>query len=513
MAMERVAGPAGNPLLDFAQLFGGTKTKTSTSADTSQLQAILAQLQGTDYQAMIEAMFKQAAGQIPGVQSRFGTAIGARTGGTPAQAQLERLLQDTVLRAQEQNAKLQQGNQQIQAQVAGAIANANKTQTQEQGTNLTRAAGVVGGLKAADAIFKSDIFKKGLNKGEELGASLFDSMSNGFNEFVTSLPSPDFAGFGSAVGDSISSGLDGTGELASAAYDWLAESGSGLIDTASDWLGFADGGLVPANVGGGRRSSANMVERLTPQASQANNVQAAPQRQQAPKLDLDMQRGSSTQQPRNDENTPAGFIDAGIGSPVANSLMSSLGRAAVMTLLTGQIPMKPLVQAIGGAANKSIGATDAINKAPDPIGAMLAAATGKQVLTPEVSSSLGSDNLAAAANAVTALSGSDPLDALMQITNGFGTGTAPGGSFGGTSGGSNYMSPNNTSDGFTSDPVSGYSKGGAVEAYFQTNKPHPVRKSDTVPAMLTPGEYVLRAEVVDKIGVDLLEALNNMKIR
>ena len=33
--------------------------------------------------------------------------------------------------------------------------------------------------------------------------------------------------------------------------------------------------------------------------------------------------------------------------------------------------------------------------------------------------------------------------------------------------------------------------------------------TDTVPAMLTPGEFVLRRSVVDKVGVDRLNALNS----
>tara|TARA_R100000808_G_scaffold24175_1_gene55026 strand:- start:463 stop:678 length:216 start_codon:yes stop_codon:yes gene_type:complete len=34
------------------------------------------------------------------------------------------------------------------------------------------------------------------------------------------------------------------------------------------------------------------------------------------------------------------------------------------------------------------------------------------------------------------------------------------------------------------------------------------RGTDTVPAMLTPGEYVLNAEAVESIGVDNLEYMN-----
>ena len=49
-------------------------------------------------------------------------------------------------------------------------------------------------------------------------------------------------------------------------------------------------------------------------------------------------------------------------------------------------------------------------------------------------------------------------------------------------------------------PVRGFAKGGNVF------KP---RGTDTVPAMLTPGEFVIRKSAVDKIGVGALSALNN----
>lgn len=49
-------------------------------------------------------------------------------------------------------------------------------------------------------------------------------------------------------------------------------------------------------------------------------------------------------------------------------------------------------------------------------------------------------------------------------------------------------------------PVRGFAKGGSV---FQP------RGTDTVPAMLTPGEFVIRKSAVDKIGTGALSALNN----
>lgn len=126
------------------QTFGGTKTTTATNpGETDALRATLAQLQGADYNAMLQSIFQQAGGQIPGLQTALGNAIGARSGGNSAvAAALQKLLQQTTVAAQDQMAKQQLANQQTQVQAGGAIAQATKgTQTTEQkGTNVKQGA-------------------------------------------------------------------------------------------------------------------------------------------------------------------------------------------------------------------------------------------------------------------------------------------------------------------------------------------------------------------------------------
>ena len=53
----------------------------------------------------------------------------------------------------------------------------------------------------------------------------------------------------------------------------------------------------------------------------------------------------------------------------------------------------------------------------------------------------------------------------------------------------------------------GYAKGGIV-SYF--NSGGPAMGTDTIPAMLTPGEFVVRKAAVDSVGVETLRAINNM---
>lgn len=143
----------------LTQLLGGTKTTTSTNAgDTAALQAALSGLQGADYNAMLQSIFQQAGGQIPGIQAAMSNAVGARSGGNSAvQAALQKLLQQTTLSAQDQIAKQQLANLQQQVQAGQAVAQATKgTQTTEQkGANIGQGIGTAAKLTAGTAALQS----------------------------------------------------------------------------------------------------------------------------------------------------------------------------------------------------------------------------------------------------------------------------------------------------------------------------------------------------------------------
>jgi hypothetical protein len=55
--------------------------------------------------------------------------------------------------------------------------------------------------------------------------------------------------------------------------------------------------------------------------------------------------------------------------------------------------------------------------------------------------------------------------------------------------------------------VGGYSMGGMVPKYFADGGL--ARGTDTVPAMLTPGEFVIKKSAVDRIGTSALNRINN----
>ena len=141
---------------NLLQMLGGAKetsTSTQSPADIAGLQALMAQLQGADYNAQLQSIFQAAAGAIPGLQSAYGRAAGARTSNnTAVQAALNELLKATTVEAQGKIANQQLQNQQIQAQAGQAVAQATKgttqTQTTKQGTNVPKAAGSLAVLEA-----------------------------------------------------------------------------------------------------------------------------------------------------------------------------------------------------------------------------------------------------------------------------------------------------------------------------------------------------------------------------
>jgi len=148
---------------DLLELLGG-KTTTISPGDIAALQSTFAGLQEQDYDAMLQAIFNKAGGQIPGLQQAYANAIGARSGGNSAvQAALDRLLQETTTNSMDQVARLQAQNFATQANVGTSIADATKGTTQTQKTNvksgLSEAAKLVALLQGTKALGINDLVK------------------------------------------------------------------------------------------------------------------------------------------------------------------------------------------------------------------------------------------------------------------------------------------------------------------------------------------------------------------
>ena len=132
--LPQTADPLGAAL--GQALFGG-QTTTTNPGNINPLQQVLAQLQGQDFNALLQSIFQQAGGQIPGLQAAYGNAMGARSGGNSAvQAALNELLKQTTLAGQGQVANQQAQNLQTQGQAAANIAQATRGTQTTQGADL-----------------------------------------------------------------------------------------------------------------------------------------------------------------------------------------------------------------------------------------------------------------------------------------------------------------------------------------------------------------------------------------
>lgn len=162
---EVSTNPLG-PLQSMLELAGGQKTTQTTSpGDISYLQQLFGQLQGADYNALLQQVFQQAAGQIPGLQAAYTNAVGARSGGNSAvQAALNELLKQTSIAGADKVIGAQLQNQQIQQNAAGNIAQATRgsTQTAKQGTDLGQAAKTLAILQAVSKLTGADKAEGGI---------------------------------------------------------------------------------------------------------------------------------------------------------------------------------------------------------------------------------------------------------------------------------------------------------------------------------------------------------------
>lgn len=150
MATDKVQAPneLGQLQALMSLIGGGGQTATTTTTNTEHLQNVLSQLQGVDYNAMLQGIFQQAAGQIPGLQSAYGRAVGARSSGNaPMQAVLQSLLQQTALAGQKEVATQQNQNLATQAQAASAMKGSR--QTTKQNSQLGQMAAILGLAQAA----------------------------------------------------------------------------------------------------------------------------------------------------------------------------------------------------------------------------------------------------------------------------------------------------------------------------------------------------------------------------
>jgi hypothetical protein len=526
MATPQVSAGNGVNLIDLANLFGGQKTSTTGKADTSLISALAPQvLNPADPAALIASLFQQAQGQMPALAAARSNAVGGRTGRNSGIAVAsDKLMQDTVLKAQQQIMQQEQTRQQIAAQLATGLAGATRGSTTQQGTNLGRATGVLGLLSAGSKLADTRLGKKA---GDLVGQG-FNSLQNSLIGSDPAAPADTFVMQDAGNVDPNTYGLDamtqdlssfGTfgdfgGEVASAApdfggmADWQNEFDQ-LIGLADGGLigrddvaqrkkmdsykpkGYADGGMVRSS-SGGRASSASQYPEQEILRSQAQNVSPAKaSAPSSPPAIMPVVAGMPGQMSSSGTKEPMPQLGVDGESYSPTTLQYAL---AAINAATGNIPGAALAltpQSFQGAAGFGTGVMNS-----NPISALLGIA---RMISGSSNSSGGTppqtSDEAVSVNTDGALS--------SVPTNGSLTGDAASVFSSANSAGANTSTPSEPGSpggGDSGGDSGGYADGGEVEGKGSTI-------SDSVPIRVSKNEYVMPADVVEKLGVAFFDNL------
>lgn len=321
------------------------------------------------------------------------------------------------------------------------------------------------------------------------------------------------------------------------------DQGSKMVDKRTG-IRFADGGAVNVRSGGGRRSSAPSYNPDAILASLANQggAQGLQGLQQLLGGGMQGRPAENTIQSDAQGSNTSGFQGMGVGTlgnamnaqnmGIANNFGQAMLGAMGMPGMKGPLG---LVQSMLSAGLSQQQAMADINAAEDPIGAFMAA---NAQVSPSAAAQMGSNTLGAAANAVAAMTGVDPMEALMSVTDSFGTGApgmsgaAPGelgsntdmsgffgggdasesaddGGLGGQAGSGNSGGDDGAGEGSAAGDSSGEgsSSGSGDYAHGGDVQGRGTGTSDSIHARLSDGEYVMSADVVKKLGVDFFDQL------
>ena len=587
MATAPLSQPQGNPLAGVASLLqtlGGTnRTVTTSPGDISYLQQVFQQGQQFDPNLMLQTIFQQAGGQIPGFQRAFGNSVGARSGNNSAvAAALQKLLMDTTVAAQDQMSRQILQNNQNQGNVAGNIATATRgqTQTEKSGTNLGKAAqmlalwqlagktglvdqigkglgvggsaggaAVSGGSAAGTApvsapvqtapLVQSNPVSSGMATGMALPAlgstidtGLLDQPGMGSMEWTNGATLLDgFSSFSDMFADQANNlatmeGIDPMDALMGVTdgFGTIPDGGSNFIDdiigTIGSWFGFADGSLVgrdgereiPSYANGGPvrgpRSNVNTMQTANPLMMSANNQMATAPRQQVNQPGMVAPGAGAPGIGSTVTGITLGDLTSGTGP--ASATNSSGQTASPAGLAAVDAALGVIGQGMVGNALGMIGMSLGLG----PVGALGLSALGKGF----VNSAIANNSAAPGGgyNSTAGISAGEP-----GVANDFGAVSSPvsgpgdvqgidlgmlGGTDSGDMGGTNGGSAGDVGVGEGDSSSSDAGFGGTLANGGPVSGPG-TGTSDSIMAMLSDGEYVIPADVVDTVGVEFFDAL------
>lgn len=179
----RVSTPSSGvgDIAEVLKLIAGENSTSTQTGDTGPLSAIISELAGNNsaqQTAVLQSIFQQAAGKIPGIMGNTYNATGSRAAPGQLPPQLQDLMAQVTLAAQQQLAaqSLQNSGQRIQA--AQTIAGANRSAVTKEASgaqkvlqDITKLAGANGAIKSLTG-GKFDPFDK-LKSGVEQVAGMF----------------------------------------------------------------------------------------------------------------------------------------------------------------------------------------------------------------------------------------------------------------------------------------------------------------------------------------------------
>lgn len=204
MAGEKTVptGDGGMGVLQLLNSIVGSDTKTKSTANIAPLQSVMDQIaasQGTMGQQLLESIFSQAAGAVPGIMGNTFNASGSRAPSTQMAGTLQKLMADTVRQAQAQFVQQQQQAQNMQLQAASQIANATRGQTTSQKSRASDTLAKAGKVLAANNMIQKLTGKNLINSGANalkglLTPSTPSLAATSYNPLSTSFSAPLFGG-------------------------------------------------------------------------------------------------------------------------------------------------------------------------------------------------------------------------------------------------------------------------------------------------------------------------------
>lgn len=253
------SGGGISEITDLVKLLTGTQTSSAQTGDTGALSSIIAELGANSpaqQQAVMQTIFQQAAGKIPGIMGNTYNATGSRAAPGQLSPQLQDLMSQVTLAAQQQMAAQSLQNSQQRIAAAQTIAGANRSAVTREATGGTKFLQDAGKLLATADVAKKLTGFDAVAKVKSGAKSLFDMATADSGAAGTSgmqLVSGDPGSFG-AAGD-----LSGLNFGSMPGYEGVSSLMPTGIDQLVATLGGDSGSSAASLDIGGLMSSADSI--------------------------------------------------------------------------------------------------------------------------------------------------------------------------------------------------------------------------------------------------------------